>query len=392
MIRFLHTADWQIGKPFAGIADAHKRVLVQQERVAVIARIGAAAHQYQASFILVAGDLFDSPTPTQSMVSAACAAIGKLPLPVYVIPGNHDHGGPAGPWEQPFFLKEQDALAPNLHVLLEPKPLALPGTMLFPCPLQRRAQSEDATAWLRDSQVADQAGERARLLLAHGSTQGFGGEPDDEESRSAAVNRLDLDQLDASAFDYFALGDWHGMKQVLPKAWYAGTPELDRFPKGADQQPGHCLAVEVERGRDPVVTPVPTGRLRWLQLERQFAEDAAVDGLRNELETLLQQRAQEDLLRLELDGTLGLAAMGRLENMLEQWEARLLRLKLQNRVQLAPTEEELFTLTQRLGDPLTSRVAALLIEQTRAGDAASETASLALRELYGASTKPETTA
>jgi len=31
-VKFIHTADWQIGKPFAGIGDAHKRSLVQQER------------------------------------------------------------------------------------------------------------------------------------------------------------------------------------------------------------------------------------------------------------------------------------------------------------------------------------------------------------------------
>ena len=37
---FIHTADWQIGKPFAGIGDAHKRSLVQQERGEAIRRIG----------------------------------------------------------------------------------------------------------------------------------------------------------------------------------------------------------------------------------------------------------------------------------------------------------------------------------------------------------------
>ena len=37
---FIHTADWQIGKSFAGIGDAHKRSLVQQERGEAIRRIG----------------------------------------------------------------------------------------------------------------------------------------------------------------------------------------------------------------------------------------------------------------------------------------------------------------------------------------------------------------
>ena len=37
---FIYTADWQIGKPFAGIGEAHKRSLVQQEQIAAVKRIG----------------------------------------------------------------------------------------------------------------------------------------------------------------------------------------------------------------------------------------------------------------------------------------------------------------------------------------------------------------
>jgi hypothetical protein len=36
---FLHTADWQLGKPFAGVDDVQKRALLQNERLAV--RTGA---------------------------------------------------------------------------------------------------------------------------------------------------------------------------------------------------------------------------------------------------------------------------------------------------------------------------------------------------------------
>jgi len=37
---FIYTADWQIGKPFVGIADVQKRALVRQERVEVSMSIG----------------------------------------------------------------------------------------------------------------------------------------------------------------------------------------------------------------------------------------------------------------------------------------------------------------------------------------------------------------
>ena len=74
---FIHTADWQIGKPFAGIADAHKRALVQQERIEAIKRIGRVAQENRAEFVLVAGDLFDSPSADRGTVSAACSGIGS---------------------------------------------------------------------------------------------------------------------------------------------------------------------------------------------------------------------------------------------------------------------------------------------------------------------------
>ena len=118
--RFIHTADWQIGKPFARIDDAHKSALVQQDRLNMLQRIGEAAKEHRAEFILVAGDLFDTPTVTKATVSAACSAIGSLGIPVLAIPGNHEHGGPASIWEQPFFQREQASLAPNFRIILKP--------------------------------------------------------------------------------------------------------------------------------------------------------------------------------------------------------------------------------------------------------------------------------
>ena len=93
-VRFVHTADWQIGKPFARISDPRKRALVNQARVAVVGRIGRVVEEQGAEFVLVAGDLFDSPSVDKATVSAASGAIGRIPVPVIAIPGNHDHAGP----------------------------------------------------------------------------------------------------------------------------------------------------------------------------------------------------------------------------------------------------------------------------------------------------------
>ncbi len=384
MTRFIHTADWQVGKPFAGIADAHNRALVQQERLAVIDRIAVAAREHGAEFVLVAGDLFDSPTPTRAMVSAACAAVGRMGLPVVVIPGNHDHGGAGGLWDQAFFEQERAELAPRLTILTEAVPFEIGEAVIYPCPLLRRAESADTTGWLREEGVLVAAGERVRIVLAHGSTQGFGGESDDEDGGTSATNRIELVRLDEREVDYVALGDWHGTKQVGAKAWYAGTPERDRFPKGEENRPGNVLAVSVGRGGDAEVRVVPTGKLGWHRIDRNLPDDASVDGLRGEIEELVGQRAQGDLLRLELSGTLGIEATTRLEALVGTLAARLLRVKFVDRTTLAPSEAEIVELTQRTGDPLVARVAAELVGRAGGEDEMAAVARAALRELHAA--------
>ena len=383
--QFLHTADWQVGKPFAGIEDVHKRSLVQQERINVIQRIGDAAREQRAEFVLVAGDLFDSTGATKATVSAACSAIGQMDLPVIAIPGNHDHGGPGSIWEQAFFQRERASLAPNLRVLLLQEPLELETAVIFPCPLLRRAESSDPTAWLRSVDLpVDAFGGKPRIVLAHGSSQGFGAVPDDDEGNADITNQLDLSKIAAQPFDFIALGDWHGTKQVGPKAWYAGTPEIDRFPKGDSNEPGHILLVVASRGEAPVVQPIGTARIGWHQLAYDLAEDGALARLQEAVEVLIGRRSHEDLLRLELTGSLGIEATTRLEQFLESLDARLLRLKLANRTVVSPSPDEIAALTQRASDPLIARVATQLVARASGSDEHAAIARIALRELHAA--------
>ena len=387
--RFLHTADWQLGRPFARVEDSVKRARLQQERIDALARIASVARENQAEFILVAGDAFDSPHASKATVSAACAAIGAIGLPVYLIPGNHDHGGPDSLWEQPFFRREAAGLSPNLHVLLHPEPVELAHAVILPCPFLRRHDASDTTQWLRSPEfAAGLPNDKARIVLAHGSTQRFGSASADDEADDHAANSLDLARLPASAYDYIALGDWHGAKQIAPNAWYAGTPELDRFPRGEDYAAGHVLLVEAARGASPSVKPISTGRLGWHQTDFALISDESIGQLAAHLERLIGTRAGADLLQLELTGTVGLEATARLQALIESYQARLLRFKLNDRTVTAPSDAEIAALTLRGGDPLLSRVAAKLVARANAG--ATEDAAIArqaLRELHAQLTR-----
>lgn len=382
---FLHTADWQLGKPFASLKDEGKRHRLQDERVEAVRRLRGICEEMGAAFVLVAGDVFDSSNATKATVSAACKAIGALRAPVLVIPGNHDHGGPGSIWEQDFFRREREELAPNLMVLLERRPVPVGGAVVLPAPLLRRHET-DPTGWIQPA-LAEQALPEGlpRVVLAHGTVQGFGGGlQEDEDEGAGAVNWINLARLPEAEVDYMALGDWHGTKQVGAKAWYSGTPEADRFPRGEGNEPGHVLKVTVARGMMPVVERVATGRLRWTEMHFRFAEDAGLELFARRMAESVGEQAEECLLWLKLSGSLGIEAAARLEEMLESWEARLLRLKLQQEMAVAPSAEEVLALAGELSNPLVASVARRLVEEMNLAGEAGRVARLALRELHAA--------
>ncbi len=380
---FIHTADWQIGKPFGTIPDPAKRALVQHKRIEVLKRIAQVARDHDAEFVLVAGDLFDSPRATKSDAAALCKEVGQMQVPVIVIPGNHDHGGPGSLWEESFFVEARTGLAANLRVALTPDLIELDSAVILPCPLVRRHESSDTTAWIRTLDL-DAFGDKPRIVLAHGSVQGFGGEGgEDEESAGAPqINQIDLDRLPASGLDYVALGDWHGTKKVNIRTWYAGTPEPDRFPKGGDYQSGQVLAVRATRGELPAVEPVATGQLAWWSDAFVFSDDASLPLFDTRIRGRIGDHAQSDLALLEISGSLGIAAAERLRSILDQCEALMLRLKLRDTTSIAPTQDEIDALVGRTTDPVVAGVAARLIEESRGEGEPAEIARTALRELY----------
>ena len=394
MIRFLHTADWQIGKPFGTVADEQKRFRLQQERIAAVGRIRDQVRLHQAQLVLVAGDLFDSPTPAPTAVLEVLEAIGEMEVPVLVIPGNHDHGAAGTVWHRDDFLRQQRQFAPNLQLLLVRQPVVLEQAVLLPRPLLRNQDSTDPTQWLQGLDWSQLPDDRPRIVLAHGGVHGFGGRDyeADEEAQAGANNLIDLNALPGDQIDYIALGDWHNLKQVSDRAWYPGTPEPDRFDQGEDNQRGQVLLVELERGAAPAVSPQSTGRYRWHNLAFRFSGDADLDRFERQLEELTAGRVARDLLRLQVSGSLSLAGHRRYQQLLDDLQDRLLRLRLKGECQQAPEAEELEQLTARSEDPLIARVAQQLQHRlSRESDPGSEEAArirTALCELFHYATQP----
>ena len=60
-MKFLHTADWQIGMKCLVAGD--RAADAREERIRTIDRIVEVANRHAVEFVVIAGDLFDSATP-----------------------------------------------------------------------------------------------------------------------------------------------------------------------------------------------------------------------------------------------------------------------------------------------------------------------------------------
>ena len=87
-MKFLHTADWHVGKTLKG------RDRLDEQR-AVLAEIAGIAEANQVDAVLVAGDVYDLSAPSapaQQLVVQTLLRMRQAGAEVIVIAGNHDHG------------------------------------------------------------------------------------------------------------------------------------------------------------------------------------------------------------------------------------------------------------------------------------------------------------
>lgn len=295
---FLHTADWQIGKPFRNFPPEVAGRL-DSARLDAIDRLAVAARERGIRHVLVAGDVWDSEYAESKVERQPLARMAKhSDIGFVLIPGNHDAARPGSVWTR----LAARGLPGNVTPLVLPEPHTLtPGVVVLPAPLVTRAPSRDPTAWIDGA--ATPAG-AMRIGLAHGSVQGFGSEDEGGEGL------IDAARAKRAGLDYLALGDWHGTTRINARTWYSGTPEPDRF---RDNEAGEALAVTIGgAGAVPVVERITTGQFAWIAIQETLTEAADLD----RLERRIRDRGtalDRCLLRLTLSGRLPATELYRIE-------------------------------------------------------------------------------
>ena len=322
-MRVIHTADWQIGKPFRNFGE--KESVLRQARLSAIEAIGRLAMDEAAGHVLIAGDLYDNDQPVQKTLLEPLERMrGFTGVAWHVIPGNHDPHRGQGLWDRIASV----GLPPNVHLHLAPEPAPFGAeAVLLPAPLRRKSEVNDLTEWMDGAATADGL---IRIGLAHGSITGF-------DSGGEANNPIAPDRARRAGLDYLALGDWHRTMQVGPATWYAGTPEADRFNS---QELGQVLLVEIAgAGAPPTVSPRRTGTYRWISQTETVSSPADIDGI--EAQIRVRPDLSSTIMRLALDGALPLDARAGAGQRLAQIEAAMFWLEVDlDRLSVRPTEED----------------------------------------------------
>jgi DNA repair exonuclease SbcCD nuclease subunit len=205
----VHSSDLHVDNTAPDAIDGHHGVAGLQ---AVLAKAQALA----ADVLLLAGDTFENHRVSASVLRRTAALLAEAPLPIVLLPGNHDSILP----DCMFARGGLDAL-PNLHLLgvTHPDAVLFPAHDLEICGRAHRGEDDIAPLHARARTT------RWQVVMAHGHYV----PPEDWIAESHRAWRISDAALAATGADYIALGHWDRAARVgdgTVPAYYSGSPHL----------------------------------------------------------------------------------------------------------------------------------------------------------------------
>jgi DNA repair exonuclease SbcCD nuclease subunit len=196
----------------------------------------------QPDLMLLPGDLFDSNRASADTILWAMESLGRLPFPVIMIPGNHDCLEEGGVFHRHDFNRVE-----NVRLLRAPEGeiTELPDLGVI---AWGKGMVEHSPEY---SPLGDLPGAQPgawNLALGHGIFVG-------KEGYTFRSSPVEARQIEASGYDYIALGHHHALLDVSANgttAYYSGAPvPVSRSGKGTylivDLEDGKPAAVVVHR-------------------------------------------------------------------------------------------------------------------------------------------------
>ena len=277
-----------------------------QARIDGLAAIGRLAAAQQAQFVVVAGDVFETNRVRPRTVGRALEAMASIPVPVFLLPGNHDPLDAATVYRSPTFAR---SVPSNVVVLDGPGPVDLPdGVQLVGAPWMTKRPLVDLVGAACDRLAPDAA--HLRIIVGHGPVDFRGEFHDPATIRVAAAEAAIAD----GRVHYIALGDRHSTTPVgeTGRIWYAGAPE----PTAHDEtDAGNVLVVDLEPGAC-TVTPTPVGTWRFVSGTLELDTALGPEPLSAWLNGLAAK--DRSIVRLTLQGVVSLTQFTRLQEIIEE--------------------------------------------------------------------------
>lgn len=311
-MRFVHTADWQLGMTRHFLAgDAQPRY--SAARRDAVAGLGALATEVGAEFVVVAGDVFEHNQLAPQVIGQSLEAMRAIGIPVYLLPGNHDPLDASSVFTSALFTAEY----PDNVVVLDRAGVheVRPGLELIAAPWRSKAPTKDLVA---EALTGLPASENTRVLVAHGGVDVL----DPDRDKPSLIRLANVEEaLFNGAIHYVALGDKHSLTEVgsSGRVWYSGSPEVTNFDD-VEADPGHVLVVDIDESdpqRPVTVEPRHIGRWRFVTLRRDVDNNREIA----DLDVNLDQLPDKDrtVVRLALTGSLTVTDRAALDACLDKY-------------------------------------------------------------------------
>ncbi|OBG78863.1 MULTISPECIES: exonuclease SbcCD subunit D [unclassified Mycobacterium] len=323
-MRFLHTADWQLGMTRHFLAgDAQPRY--SAARRDAVAGLGQLAAEVGAEFVVVAGDVFEHNQLPPAVIGQSLEAMRAIGIPVYLLPGNHDPLDASSVYTGALFTGE---CPDNVVVLDRPGVHQVrPGVEIVAAPWRSKAPTSDLVADVLDGLPPAPA---TRVLVAHGGVD----ELDPDRDKPSLIRLANLeDALVRGAVHYAALGDKHSRTRVgsSGRVWYSGSPEVTNYDD-VEADPGHVLVVDIDEDdphRAVSVQARHVGRWRFVTMHRQVDNSRDIADLDINLD--LMTHKDRTVVRLALTGSLTVTDRAALDGCLDKYARLFARLGMWDR-------------------------------------------------------------
>jgi DNA repair exonuclease SbcCD nuclease subunit len=242
------------------------RIMMDDDRLEVIDAIADYANNAAngIDFVLVCGDIFETPRVAESLVKKTFKKIERINKPVYVLAGNHEWNGTEFMFTTKYFLENKPA---KLHVLqagINAVP-GLPGVEIVAAPLEGK---EDEIDLVKAQLDLLEPTTNIRIVAGHGSIDAImpaGGRKD-------LIALVPIEKaLADKKIHYVAMGDRHSTTKVgdTGLVWYSGAPEPTSFTED-DQR--NVLAVEINPGSPAKVEKVEVGQWEFIRFGTKFEQ------------------------------------------------------------------------------------------------------------------------